>query len=85
MGEIITQLEAKRQLPPTCSIWESRTRLVGAWNGHCPPNPRVSSSDMLAGSHAVAAFDVIKQYWKSHLDDRDIDYSECLVPGLALQ
>lgn len=70
IGETIAQLEATHHLPPTCSIWESRTRLVGAWNGHCPPTPRVSSSDTLAGSHAVVAFDVIKQLWELYLRPR---------------
>lgn len=82
IGETISQGEANTYLPPGCSIWESRSRLIGGWNGHFPRNPRISCSDIMVGSHAAAAHSIIRQLWEQYLDFQGMSHDCCPVPGL---
>lgn len=82
IGESITQAEVEQYLPPSCSIWESRSRLVGGWNGHFVHNPRISCSDIMMGSHIAAAFSIVRQLWTQYLDYHGLDTSACPVAGL---
>eukprot|EP00969_Alexandrium_andersonii_P145211 6421438-Alexandrium_andersonii.AAC.1 len=46
------QRDAKKFLPPGASIWRSAAR--GEWNGHLPPNRRVSEPYLKHGSSEQA-------------------------------
>ena len=82
IGERITQPELKVYCPPGGSVWESRCKLVGGWNGALPPNPRMSCSGAAAGSHRDAGFSVIRRLWQQYLDKHGLPRSACPVDGL---
>jgi hypothetical protein len=60
----LTQAEAKKALPPKCSLWLA-TR--GEWNGHCKPYKRVTAPfHKHGGSHEALRF-CLKMLWQQHL------------------
>jgi len=77
----IAQKDAKRFIPPNCSIWVSATR--GEWNGHTHGHPhRVYEPFNRYGSSEEALHMCLRRLWLQFLEPLGLDGSSCPVEGL---
>jgi hypothetical protein len=73
----IGQPAAKRFAPPGGSIWRSLTGRQG-WNGHFPPNPRISTAfgDGTTTCRAACS-DALIRLWDQYLTKHGLDWAQC--------
>jgi len=76
----ISHREAKRHIPPGCSIWRGFTQ--HRWCGHCPPNKRISNPFGAGADEGEAMFSCIRRLWVEHLELHGLDKSACPYAGL---
>lgn len=75
----ITHAEAKRLLPPECSIW--RMRLRGGWAAHCTGYARIS--ERFGGvTEGEALKRCLERLWEMHFIKSGGDVTMCPVQGL---
>ena len=61
---LINQSEAKKYLPPACSIWRGRTKRT--WNCHCPGRSRIS--EPWATDEEAALSRILRRIWQIYCD-----------------
>ena len=75
----IPQAEAKRWLPPGCSIWRGVSKCN--WNGHYAPYPRCSALWADHGEQG-ALLQVLRLLWSDYLEHNGMHVGDCPIAGL---